>query len=225
MPPRGGRHRGGGRGRGYPVPYPVGPWWGGDGGTTVIVNEPSCVAYDTLGTPRVVPCPPGMMPMGDTPEVTIIDESPRRVLAPSSKGGMLIRSAINIANGNRRAGSSPYFRFGAQTRSYPFDWHGWPGGVPSSRVAGETRELSGCALAGGGDLYESGLSPYTMDYPPLAHRGFRPPGLSGFLDDLSTNEKRLLGLAAVGGVAFFAMHHLKRKRRRNPARRRRRARR
>jgi hypothetical protein len=133
----------------------------------------------------------------------------------------ITRSAIRIAAGRLNRGSTPYFRFGAQPRIYPFDWHGWPGGVPQSRAAAETRELSG-SLGGSGDLYESGLSPYSMAYPPLAHRGFFPhgaTGLDGLWSDLSANEQKVLTLGAVaaGAFLFWKMRRPKGKRK-NPAR-------
>lgn len=80
--------------------------------------------------------------------------------------------------------SSPYYLFGAQRR-YPYAWHGGAGGVPWSRPAAETRELSGlgcvgstvpgvkcagscCASGVGGfDLVESGAHPYSIRYPAL----------------------------------------------------------
>jgi len=151
----------------------------------------------------------GLLPAGDA-EVAVVEKS---LISPSP----LIRSAQNVANGRRRGGggSTPYYTFAAQPRPYAFMWHGWPGGVPHGYAAAESRELSGS-----GDLYESGLSPYSMDYPPLAHRGFTPRDhpLSGLWSDLSDNEHKLVVLAAAAGAAFLAWRRL-RKKRRNPARR------
>jgi hypothetical protein len=191
-----------------PFPYPM-----YDGGTTVVVGAPeNCVVTDGLGRLRLVPC--DIVPALDAAaflamsgdEVTVVDEVTPKAPTP------IIRQGIRIGAGRLNPGSTPYYQFAAQARNYPFDWHGRPGGVPSSRVAAESRQLG---LAGSGDLYESGLNPYTIAYPALAHRGFTLPGrpLAGFLDDLSTNEKRLLGLAAAGGLAYFLLQQMKRKRR------------
>lgn len=107
--------------------------------------------------------------------------------------------------------SSPYFQFGAQRR-YPFAWHGGPGGVPQSRVAAESRELSNF------DLNESGLNPYTISYPAFRrsslHLGdwpaLRPagpepldPGGLGSILDLSDNERMLLALAGAAAAALY----------------------
>jgi hypothetical protein len=137
--------------------------------------------------------------------------------------------------------SSPYFQFGAQRR-YPFAWHGGPGGVPQSRVAGESRELSNV------DLEESGLNPYSMPYPafgrtrlhsvgdwpavrPAGPEPLDPGGLGstsrrmgarrpgdwhsvGSITDLSDNEKKLAMLVAAGAVGIFLWKRSKRGRRR-----------
>jgi hypothetical protein len=149
------------------------------------------------------PMPRYTTTLGDTVEV--INEAP----APAAPNE-IIWSSINIGSGRRRGGTTPYYRFGAQARSYPFDWHGWPGGTPASQAAAETRSLSGS-----GDLYESGLSPYASAYPPLQGRGLRMPGqpLEGVWSDLSSNERRLVaGVALVGGA--FLIGRMLRKRRR-----------
>lgn len=113
-------------------------------------------------------------------------------------GAPILRSAINLANGRRQPpGSTAYYRFAAQARSYPFQWHGWPGGVPEGQRAAETRELSG------GDLYESGLTPYQLQYPPLRERNFQAP--AGFVDDLSDSEKKALVVGAVGLAALVLL--------------------
>lgn len=100
--------------------------------------------------------------------------------------------------------SSPYYLFGAQRR-YPYAWHGGAGGVPQSRVAAETRELSGFSLT------ESGMNRYSLHYPALADwPAMRPagpepldPGESlGIFDSLSDNEKKL-GMLAIAGVAAW----------------------
>lgn len=132
--------------------------------------------------------------------------------------------------------SSPYYDFGYQRR-YAYNWHGGAGGVPSSRVAAETRELSDF------DLEESGLTPYALhfpamgdacspptiaisDWPALRPAGPEPldPGELG-LFDLSDNEKQLALLAAAGVAAWwFLLRKPKRRRRRRPRRRTRRRR-
>ena len=195
------RHRGGGRGFAYPYPVDYGP--------VIVQSSPDCIAIDKLGRPHMVPCDAvvlsGLGSLGDGEAVTVVD------VDESTMRGTITRSAMNIANGTRRrGGSTPYFRFGAQTPSYPFDWHGWPGGVPQGTRAAETRSLSGA------DLYESGLSPYSVQYPPLAHRGFRAP-LEGFLSDLSTNEQKLLGLIAAAGAGLFLWKRFGKRPRKNPS--------
>ncbi|MCC7024571.1 MAG: hypothetical protein IT338_17220 [Thermomicrobiales bacterium] len=122
----------------------------------------------------------------------------RPALGSIAAPGPIIRTAINLANGRRQPpGSTAYYRFAAQARSYPFQWHGWPGGVPGGQRAAETRELSG------GDLYESGLSPYQLPYPPLRDRNFQAP--AGFVDDLSDSEKKALVVGAVGLAALVLL--------------------
>lgn len=106
------------------------------------------------------------------------------MIAPKLRGMVLTRSRDPNA-------STPYYQFGGQARSYPFDWRGRPGGVPSAMPAAETHELSGS-----GDLIESGLNPYTLDYPPLAHRG---------LGELSHNEGKAVKLAIAGGLLFIVL--------------------
>ena len=121
--------------------------------------------------------------------------------------------------------ASPYYLFGAQRR-YPYAWHGGAGGVPQSRVAAETRELSGA------DLIESGLSPYAIPYPALRKTVMHDPlkGLGdwplprpsgpepqdpidlGDLFDLSRNEK-LLALGAAAGITAFVLWRRRRRRR------------
>jgi hypothetical protein len=121
--------------------------------------------------------------------------------------------------------ASPYYRFGYQGGRYAFNWHGGAGGVPASRVAAETRELSDY------DIEESGLTPYSMNYPAL--RGaegdteepayviapgdwpaLRPAGPEpldpgeggaplGGLFDLSENEKKLAMMLAAGGALWW----------------------
>ena len=121
------------------------------------------------------------------------------------------------------ATSTPYYLFGAQRR-YPFAWHGGAGGVPWSRVAAETRELSDF------DLRESGLTPYTVGYPAFRHTtlhlgdwpAVRPagpepldPGGLGALPiwgTLSDNEKRLALIAGVAALGLVAWRRLRRKR-------------
>lgn len=183
-------HHGGGGGGwgwgGYPVMY------GGDGPTIVIDNAANgCVVTDSAGITRVVPCA-----LGD-------DEKP-------VSSSPVLRTAINVSQGGRGAGrgSSPYYRFAAMPRSFPFDWNGRPGGVPQSRVAAESREL------GGADLIESGLDPYAQAWPPLASRNFRlrPPGaLSGVLDGLSANEVKAVKLAAAGTALFLIWRKLRKR--------------
>lgn len=149
----------------------------------------------------------------DAPMVDVIDEVSA---GPLPVAVSPLRQALAITSSQRLPGSSPYYNFGAQPSRYAFDWHGYPGGVPSSRAAGETRGLSG-----GGDLYESGLSPYSAPYPALRGRGFRMPhpGLAGLVSDLSDNEKKLLTIGAIGLAALVAWRHMKKsKRRANPAR-------
>ncbi len=198
MPPHGGHHgghhHGGGGGWGWGG-YPA--FYDGGGPTIVIDNAASgCVVTDQAGVTRIVPCA-----LGD-------DDEP----APRPKSAVpILRSAIGIAAGGRGAGrgSTPYYRFAAQARSYPFDWNGRPGGVPSSRVAAESREL------GNADLIESGGGPYAnMAWPPLASRNFRlrPPGpLSGVLDGLSDNEVKAAKIAAAAGALFLIWRHVRRR--------------
>lgn len=65
------------------------------------------------------------------------------------------RSVVNRGLGDapcfaKPSGSSPYYEFGAQRR-YPYAWHGRAGGVPTSRVAAESRglgEVSGGTIVG-----------------------------------------------------------------------------
>jgi hypothetical protein len=127
--------------------------------------------------------------------------------------------------------SSPYFQFGAQRR-YPFAWHGGAGGVPWSRVAGESRELASF------DLEESGLNPYSMAYPafgktrmhsvgdwpavrPAGPEPLDPSGLGaiprraleselGSILDLSDNEKKLAMLVGAAAVGFLLWKRSKR---------------
>ncbi|MBT8452989.1 MAG: hypothetical protein KJO40_13555 [Deltaproteobacteria bacterium] len=113
--------------------------------------------------------------------------------------------------------ASPYYRFGYQGAQYPFNWHGGAGGVPWSRVAAQTRELSDY------DIEDSGLTPYSMNYPALRGNiasgdwpALRPAGpepldpMGGILD-LSDNEKKLAMLAAAAG-AFWWFFMKKKKR-------------
>ncbi len=118
--------------------------------------------------------------------------------------------------------ASPYYLFGYQRR-YPYAWHGGAGGVPGGYRAAETREL------GQFNLEESGLDPYSLNFPALAEGetdepadviapgdwpALRPAGPEpldpsyvatpmGFIGDLSDNEKRLLWVGAAALGAWF----------------------
>ncbi len=131
------------------------------------------------------------------------------------------------------APSSPYFIYGAERR-YPFAWHGGAGGVPSSQLAAESRGL------GIFDMLEAGLDPNSKGYGAFRNTGlhdpsnadlgdwplWRPAGpepldphqLAGMLDSLSDNEK-LLGAAALGVIAWWALRGRRSASMRNPARR------
>jgi hypothetical protein len=121
------------------------------------------------------------------------------------------------------AGSTPYFLFGAQRR-YPYAWHGGAGGVPQSRVAAESRGM------GIFDMAESGFGQRGHRYGAFKHTQLHDPsdglGLGDFplvrpagpepldphqgslsgipiWDGLSDNEKKLVGLAVAGGLAYW----------------------
>lgn len=72
--------------------------------------------------------------------------------------------------------SSPYYLFGSQRR-YPYAWHGGAGGVPWSRPAAETRELSGLGDALTRWRRASGLGDWPAFYPAGPER--IDPGLAG----------------------------------------------
>lgn len=207
MPPHGGHgHHGGGGGRrgGSPV------WWGGypsDGGgdTTVVVGMPGCMAKDPMGRLVPVPC---TSPLGDTGDA-IPESDGATHNVPLLPPAAITRTALNVVSGRKRGGSTPYYSFAAQAKSYPFDWNGRPGGVPQGHRAGESSELSG-----GGDLLESGLNPYAKKYGPLDHRAFRigrQTAFSGVMD-LSDNEKILAAGAVLAG-AFLLWRSRKRRKR------------
>lgn len=129
--------------------------------------------------------------------------------------------------------SSPYYRFGYQGGRYPFAWSGGAGGVPNSGRAADTRGL------GLVQLDESGLTPYSMQWPPLANRSryhstsdwpaLRPAGpepltLKGL--GLSPGElfagAGILQLLIYAGIGYLGYRLFFAKKKRNPARRRRR---
>ena len=119
--------------------------------------------------------------------------------------------------------STPYFLFGAQRR-YPYYWHGGAGGIQQSRVAAETRELSGCGCGPGVDgiagfsLQESGQTPYSIhspafnrtrlhslgDWPAFFPAGPEEldPGVAG-LGNYVTRWNRASGLPGLSGVPIW----------------------
>jgi hypothetical protein len=138
--------------------------------------------------------------------------------------------------------SSPYYRFGYQGGRYAFNWHGGAGGVPQGLPAAESRGL------GEYDIEESGLTPYSMNFPALRGEegdtdepphviapgdwpALRPAGPEpldpgeggaplGFWSGMSDNEQKLLLLGAAGLAAwYFLVRKKPTRRRRNPGRR------
>jgi hypothetical protein len=72
------------------------------------------------------------------------------------------------AHPNQPSPASPYYRFGAQTFQFPFNWYGGAGGIVPAVRAGETRGL------GSADLLESdliGASGYPAFRNTVLHRG------------------------------------------------------
>lgn len=118
--------------------------------------------------------------------------------------------------------SSPYYRFGYQSQRSASRWSNAAGGIPHGRLAGESRAL------GLVQLDESGLTPYSMHYPPLQDwPALRPAGPEP-LDrrralGLSPGEffagMGLAQLAILGVVGYLGWRLLRPKKRKNPAHR------